>query len=86
MKFCVFYVYLESLAGHAVILVIYFMQPSPANQELVDLEVSLIGSLCQFVNITPQDNEQHPVILCYNLCTKLLYNFCYKLLLFLEFL
>ena len=37
------------------------MQPNPANQELVDLEVALIGTLCQFINTTPQDNEQHPV-------------------------
>ena len=39
------------------------MQPSSVNQELVDLEVSLIGALCQFVTTTPQENEQHPVIL-----------------------
>ena len=44
-----------------VIYSIHLLQPSASNQQLVDLEVSLIGTLCQFVDATPQDNEQHPV-------------------------
>ncbi|XP_065904162.1 importin-13-like [Dysidea avara] len=37
-------------------------QPTPVNHPIVDLEVSLIGTLCHFVNPSLQDKEQHPML------------------------